>query len=127
MARVLLVDDDAGVLDTRGAILRHAGLEVETAACGRRALVALDRDPCDLLLLDLKLPDMTGLDVLAEARRRGSTVPVVILTGHPSFDTAVEAMRLGAVDYLLKPVFEDPLMASVERALGGPNGRCMYA
>ena len=118
MARVLLVDDDAGVLDTCGAILRPAGLDVETAACGRRALDVLGGESFDLLLLDLKLPDTSGLEVLAETRRRGSTVPAVVITGYASLDSSVEAMRLGAVDYLSKPLFAEALVAAASRALG---------
>ncbi len=117
MARVLFVDDDAGLRETCGAILRGAGLHVEAASDGRAALATLERQPCELLLLDLKLPDMSGLDVLASVRRRGYTTPVVFMTGYASLDTAVEAMRLGAVDYLRKPVFEEPLLAAVHRAL----------
>lgn len=117
MARVLLVDDDAGVLDTCGAILRHAGLDVETASSGHAALGVLARLSCDLLLLDLRLPDISGFGILAEARRRGSPAPAVLITGHPTLETSLEAMRLGVVDYLVKPVFEDSLVAAAARAL----------
>jgi ActR/RegA family two-component response regulator len=119
MARVLVVDDDVGTLDTVGGLLGLAALEVRTAASGQRALAVLRSEPCDLPLTDLKLPDISGLDVVATLRQRGSTLPVVIMTGYASVETAVEAMKLGAVDYLVKPVFEDTLLDAVDRALGG--------
>jgi len=117
MARVLLVDDDAGVLETCGAFLRLAGLDVQTAACGRTALEALGRGRFDLLFLDLRLPDSSGLDVLAEVRRCGSAVPVIIMTGHPTLESSVRALRLGAMDFLSKPVDGDVLVAATGRAL----------
>lgn len=118
MSRVLLVDDDPGVLETFGAILRHAGHEVLTAPSGTIALDLVERHSPDLLLLDFKLPDLSGLEVLAYVRHHGTTVPAVLITGHPSLETSVEAMRLGAVDYLVKPVFEEDLVAALERWLG---------
>ncbi len=118
MACVLLVDDDAGVRETCGVILRQAGWKVDAVGTGRRALASLKRRPCDLLLLDLKLPDMTGLDMLDQARQQGWTGPAILVTGYPSLDSSVQALRLGAADYLAKPVFGDALLAAVRRGLG---------
>jgi CheY-like chemotaxis protein len=117
MPRVLVVDDDLGTRQTCEVILRGAGLEVETAPCGRGALASLQRVRCELLFVDLKLPDIDGLEVLASLRRRGLAVPAVVMTGYPSVETAAQAIRLGVVEYLVKPVFDDDIRAAVWRAL----------
>lgn len=101
--RVLLVDDDPTFRRVMGSELTRRGYGVETCASGREALEASASSDADVILLDLKLPDMDGIDVLRELRSRGTPAGIIVLTGHGTIDTAVRAIRLGAYDYLEKP------------------------
>jgi FixJ family two-component response regulator len=118
MAQLLLIDDDPGTLEGFGLILRAAGHAVLSAPCGTQGLSVLLRESVDLVLTDLRLPDMSGLEILRHARAQHRPVPCVIITGFGSARDAVTAMRLGAVDFLEKPVFEDGLLHAVRRSLG---------
>jgi DNA-binding NarL/FixJ family response regulator len=120
--RVLIVDDEPSVLEPAAKILRRAGYHVDgvgTAAAGLAAIVAAaDSEPYDLLLSDIYLPDdreLQFLDALAE--RVGATLPVVLMTGQPSVPTAVQALRAGVVDYLVKPFDADQLLSTIDRAM----------
>lgn len=119
MAQLLLIDDDPGTLEAFGLILRAAGHAVLSAPCGTQGLSVLLQESVELVLTDLRLPDMSGLDILRHARAQHRPVPCVIITGFGSARDAVTAMRLGAVDFLEKPVFEDGLLHAVRRSLGG--------
>jgi DNA-binding NtrC family response regulator len=101
--RVLLVDDDAAFRRVMGAELARRGYTVETRASGQEALDPAASAEVDVILLDLRLPDMDGLEVLEELRRRSVAAGIVVLTGHGTIDTAVRAIRVGAHDYLEKP------------------------
>ncbi len=116
MARVLIVDDDEGLLDTSQAVLRDAGFDVLVAASGREALEALQGEACEVVLTDLKLPDLGGLDLLRQIHESGLDLSAVVMTGYPSTESAGEAKALGALEYLVKPVFEDELVEAVKRA-----------
>ncbi len=100
---MLLVDDDPVFRRVMGTELVRRGYTVETRACGKEALDPAVGADADVVLLDLRLPDMDGIDVLRELRARNAMVGVIVLTGHGTIDTAVKAMRLGAHDYLEKP------------------------
>jgi DNA-binding NtrC family response regulator len=116
-AHVLIVDDDAGLrraLRDRFVFWGHA---VETADDGGAALAAAGRKSYDLIVLDLNLPDMGGLDVLGRLVERECTADVVVLTAHGSIERAVEAVKLGAKDFLTKPADFDLLQRVVERIL----------
>ncbi|MHC4831842.1 MAG: sigma-54-dependent transcriptional regulator, partial [Planctomycetota bacterium] len=114
--RVLVVDDEPNLRRVMSKELARAGFEVATAASGEEALAQLESQPCDVLLLDLKMPGIGGLEVLRRLRRQGLGCEVIILTGHGSIDSVVEAMKLGAYDYLTKPCRLSEIELLVRRA-----------
>ncbi len=105
---ILLVDDEENLRRTLALILRREGYAVETAATVAEAREYMDKAVYDLVFLDLKLPDASGLTLLPDLRERFPAMPVVILTAHDKLDAAIEAVRKGARDFLLKPI--DPLL-----------------
>lgn len=111
---VLLIDDDPDVLRAVGAFLDQAGYEVLQEETGGAGLDTFDRRHPDVVLLDLRLPDLGGLEVLERLRERDAAV--VLLTGHGDVPTAVRAMQLGAENFLTKPVDMPHLVAAIERA-----------
>jgi two-component system KDP operon response regulator KdpE len=113
--KVLLVDDDATLRRTLGIGLRAAGHEVLIAADGRTALQALREDHPDIVVLDLGLPDLSGMEVLRKLRA-WSTVPVVVLSARAESSEKVEALDLGADDYVTKPFGMEELLARVRAA-----------
>ena len=114
--RVLLVDDDEAYRRALGGELRRRGYQVDAAASGAEAIAGCGSVPPDVVLLDLQLPDMSGLDVLKAVRERQPGCDVIMLTGHGTIDTAIEAIRLGAFDYLSKPCPLDELEVRIQRA-----------
>ena len=113
---ILLVDDDTAVLDLLTRVVEKRGWAVSRAVTGAGALEQYDRERTGLVLLDLDLPDTSGLPVLQLLQERDPDVAVVMLTGHGDVETAVEAMRLGAENFLAKPVEIDHLEAAMDRA-----------
>jgi DNA-binding NtrC family response regulator len=114
---VLVVDDDAAFRRVLSGELERAGYQVTAAGSGDEALrKAREADP-QLVLLDLRLPDMSGLDVLKALRDRSATSDVIVLTGHGSIDTAIESIRMGAFDYVAKPCPLDELEVRMQRAV----------
>lgn len=103
MRRVLVVEDETDVRELLVEYFRGKGYVVAGAADGRSAITALERDTFELVLTDLQLPGADGLAVLAAARRLHPDIHVVIVTGFASLDSAIQAVRLGAYDYLTKP------------------------
>jgi two-component system KDP operon response regulator KdpE len=124
--RVLVVDDDETIRRTLRINLRARGYEVEEVASGRDALSTLEDAPPDLVILDLGLPDVDGVEVLRRLRRT-SRVPVVVLSARHQSDDKVEALDEGADDYVTKPFGMDELMARVRSALrrGGGDGEVL--
>ena len=116
-ARILIADDEPLYLRTTGELLRKAGYECECVPDAGAALVALSRDPFDLVLSDLNMPGNLKLELLQQGRQSWPHIPLIVITGVPSLPTAIESIRLGIADYLLKPVKYDDLLASVRRAL----------
>jgi DNA-binding NtrC family response regulator len=116
-SRVLIVDDEKLIRWSIVERLSKEGLLCTEAGDGASASEALAREPIDLVLLDLKLPDTDGLTLLRQFQGQVPDLPVVMMTAHSSVDTAVEAMKLGAFDYLTKPFNLDELVLSVRRAL----------
>jgi DNA-binding NtrC family response regulator len=100
---LLLVDDDQMVLDVVARFARRAGFDVVTCANGRQALEQLRRQPADLAMVDLRMPDVNGLDVLRAIRETVPGCAVMLMTGYAGIESAVEAIKLGAIDYLAKP------------------------
>jgi DNA-binding NtrC family response regulator len=114
---ILLIDDDAEILGLLGRFFERKGWDVLRAAEPRGAATLYERERPDLVLLDIDLPGMTGLQLLDVLRARDPDATVVMLTGMADIGTAVEAMRLGAENFLTKPVELAHLEAAVERAL----------
>ena len=102
VARILIVDDEASIRLTLGALLKRTGYEVTPAENGAEAVALLEQQLFDLMLVDLKMPGMDGMQVVAAARKRQADLAIIVLTGHGSLDTAVEGLHQGVFDYLLK-------------------------
>jgi two-component system response regulator AtoC len=117
---VLVVDDDPGIRDYIEALAERLGLEVRTAADGESALERLDEVQPDLVTLDAVLPGIDGLETLRRLKQRAPRTPVVMLSGHGQTRTIVEAMRLGAADFLRKPFEVEELERALSRALESP-------
>ena len=114
---ILLVDDDEAFRTVMGAELSRSGYDVRTAASGEEALAACAQAAPQVILLDLQMPGISGLDVLKTLREQQAPGEVVMLTGHGSIDTAIEAIRIGAFDYVSKPCPLDELEIRIQRAL----------
>ncbi len=115
--RILVVDDEANLRQSLARILHQMGGEVTTAADGAEALQRLEAAPYDLVYLDIRLPGMDGLQVLRQIHDRYPQLAVVLLTAHASISSAVEAVRLGATDYLIKPITPEALIARTRTIL----------
>jgi two-component system response regulator PilR (NtrC family) len=114
---ILVADDEPGVRESLAEVLRDAGYVVQSASDGAAALAALEAGDFAVVVTDLRMPGADGLTVLRRARELSPQTFVLVMTAHGSIETAVEALRAGAADYLLKPVVFDDLLAKVERLL----------
>ncbi|HEX9885030.1 MAG TPA: sigma-54 dependent transcriptional regulator [Longimicrobiales bacterium] len=115
--RVLTVDDEAVVCESIRRVLSAEGYDVSTSSSSREALELIRRETFDLLLLDIKMPEIDGIEFLKAARGISPESEVIIITGYATIETAVEAIKLGAFDYLEKPVSPPQLVVAVARAL----------
>ena len=115
--RILLVDDEPGMRDMLWWSLERAGYDIVQAGDGVEALARLEAGGVDLVITDLTMPRRGGLDLLRALRERPGCPPVIVATGFGTVETAVEAMRLGAVDFLLKPFDYDRLIERVHACL----------
>jgi len=114
--RILLVDDEKDFSEMLSMRLNELGEKVTCAYSGQECLQALEKTNIDVIILDIKMPGMDGIETLREVKRRFPLVEVIMLTGHGSTETAVEGMKLGAFDYLMKPADFDDLSAKLEGA-----------
>jgi DNA-binding NtrC family response regulator len=115
--RVLIVDDERRQRDILQMILEAEGYETLSAGSGRQAREVARREPMDVVLTDLKMPDLNGIELLTELLKAQPGLCVILMTAHGSIDTAVEAMRRGAFDYLTKPLEKDELLIVLRRAV----------
>ncbi len=115
--RVLIVDDDSAIVRAYTRLIQARGYHVDTAPCAALALELLDRIEVDVILSDLAMPGMTGIDFLRAARERDPDVPFILMTGSPSTESAVHAMERGALRYLTKPVSRDALERALKDAI----------
>jgi two-component system response regulator PilR (NtrC family) len=115
--RILVVDDERSMRELLAIVLRREGYEVMLADNGRSAVEFLEREPVDLLISDIKMPDMSGVEVLRAAKKIDQDILGIMITAFASTDTAVEAMRLGACDYLSKPFDIDLLKMKVREKI----------
>ena len=128
--RLLLIDDEESLRHSLAKSLRRAGYVVETAATGREGVDRFQGGGFDAVVTDVRLPDLSGLDIVALLTEVDATVPVVVMTGYGSVESAMEAMRRGARDYLQKPFEMNDLLRILERETargGGPDGRRLRA
>jgi len=117
LAKVMLVDDEVPFVETMTKRLTKRDLSVTSAFSGKEALDALAKDQSvEVIILDVKMPGMDGIDTLREIKRFYPLVEVVMLTGHATVETAIEGMKLGAFDYLMKPCEMDVLLGKVQAA-----------
>ena len=116
--RVLVVDDEASIRELLTRTLALTEYEVEAVADGRTGLDRLRQGPYDLLIADLRMPVMDGLTLIREARRLHPTLKVIIITGYSTESSAIEAVNLGVVGYLVKPFRVPQVLSAVGRALG---------
>lgn len=114
--KVLVIDDEEVVRRSVTRALDGERWQVEQAANGANGLRALDRQPYDVVLLDLRMPGMDGVEVLDHIKQRWPETEVIVITGYPAIDTAKQAMQLGAYDYLAKPVGPDEVAHAAQRA-----------
>jgi DNA-binding NtrC family response regulator len=114
--RLLLVDDEEQFLATTKILLEKRGIETVTATNGVDALKILHERPIDVVILDVKMPGMDGVEVLREIKEKHYLAEVIMLTGHASVDSAVEGLKLGAFDYVMKPCDIPDLLAKVREA-----------
>ena len=115
---LLLVDDEMPFLETMTKRLSKRGFSIHTAVSGQQALETLwNRKDIDIVILDVKMPGMDGLETLTEIKRQRPDLEVILLTGHSTLDTAIKGMKLGAFDYLTKPCELEELIEKIEEAL----------
>jgi DNA-binding NtrC family response regulator len=112
-ATVLIVDDQEQLRDVCCEALEEAGYEVRAVPCGEEALEVLRNAPYDILLSDIKMPGMNGLELLRRVRELSAQTEVILMTGHATVDNAVQALRLGAADYITKPFAVDELIGRI--------------
>ena len=118
MKPVLIVEDEAIMRESLRDWLKDEGYEVETAEEGEEALQRIGKEEFGIAVLDLRLPGKNGLEVLREARAQNPKLKGIIITAYPSVETAVEAMKIGAVDYIVKPFTPDALEKAIQEVLG---------
>jgi DNA-binding NtrC family response regulator len=114
--KVLIVDDDKAFLAILAERMQNRGMEVSTAESAAVALQMLEKETYDAVLLDLMMPEMGGIEALQIMRRKQPEVQVIFLTGHPSVSKGVEAMKLGAMDFIPKPVDMNELTEKIKHA-----------
>ena len=114
--RVLLVDDEVELIDRLVRRMEMRRVDVEGANSGSDALAMLDRKEFDVVVLDVKMPKMGGIETLREIKKRYPIIEVIMLTGHANVEVAIQGMELGAFDYLLKPIKIDQLLYKIQDA-----------
>jgi len=126
--RILIVDDEQSICDVLSISLKKEGYVVSSEVNPRRALERLKREPVDLVLQDLKMPEMDGIDLLREIKKLREETVVIIMTAYTTWDRAVEAMRLGAYDYIKKPFdTQIDIKGTIARALSSRDQQIQFA
>jgi two-component system response regulator HydG len=117
MEKILIIDDDKDLCFVLKRFLSKHGFEVLEATSGRAALDILDSVEPNLILCDFRLEDMSGSSILKKIKEKNPSVPVIIITGYSNIKTAVEVMKLGAMDYVTKPLLPDEILLTIRKAL----------
>lgn len=126
MARVLVIDDEEGMCWALEKALEEEGHQVFTATCGLAGLAVFKAQEIDLVLCDIKMPDISGLEVLEQIRKKKPDVPVVIMTGYSSLPIALEAIKKGADSYLTKPFHISHLKELVQKTINQQPCRSVH-
>jgi len=113
--RILVIDDESVICDACRLILAEKGHSVDRCLTGKSGLLAIEGGTYNLILLDMKLPDIDGMEILKSVREKGSGPAVIVMTGYSTMSNALQAMKLGAADYLAKPFTDDELVEAVEK------------
>src|SRR5438270_6927653 len=116
-SRILVIDDEAAIRDSLRMTLEYEGYDFIGAATGQEGLALADRENPDLVLLDVKMPGMDGLEVLERLRNMNESLPIVVVSGHGTISTAVEATKKGAFDFIEKPFASERVLVSLRNAL----------
>ncbi len=116
-ARILVIDDEAGIRESLRMILEYDGYRCLLAATGEQGLEAVRQDAPDLVFLDIKMPGMDGLDVLTQIKAIDEALPVVMISGHGTVATAVESTKLGAIDFIEKPLSSERVLLTIRNAI----------
>jgi DNA-binding NtrC family response regulator len=116
-ANILIVDDEEVVRLSHLRSLEHAECNTRSAENGKKALQVMEQYPFDVVLLDLRMPDQDGMDLLKIIKNRWPSSEVIVITGYPSIESAKQAVRLGAFDYLTKPVGPDEVVKAANDAM----------
>jgi putative two-component system response regulator len=114
---ILVVDDDPYVLESISTLLRAYGYTISTSDSGRNAIQSVQRNPVDVVLTDIKMPGMTGVELLANIHTYDSQIPVILMTAYAELDVAVDAIKKGAFDFITKPYNADYLIHTIEKAV----------
>ncbi|MGH8599634.1 MAG: response regulator, partial [Burkholderiales bacterium] len=114
--RILVIDDDPGICESVRLLLEQHGYRCDLCATGNDGLARAGSDEFDLLITDLRLPDIGGLDIIRSVGEAGIDLPAILMTSFSSMENAIEALRLGAVDYIIKPFNNDDFLFAVQRA-----------
>jgi len=114
--KVLFVDDEMDFLETLMKRMKRRGVDVEGVGSGEEALKVLENKQVDVVVLDVKMPGMDGIETLREIKKRYPLIEVIMLTGHANVEVAIEGMELGAFDYLMKPMAIDELSFKLKDA-----------
>ena len=115
--KILLIEDDQGSREALMILLKASGFAMKGCSSGEEALELLDGEPFDIVISDLKLPDMSGIDILTKVKADSPRTEVILVTGHASAETAVQAMKKGAYDYITKPLNIDELRIIIDKAV----------
>jgi DNA-binding NtrC family response regulator len=114
--RVLVIDDEKVICDACHLVLKEIGHTVDHCLTGETGLIAIEKGDYDVILLDMKLPDIDGMKILKTIRKKIPTPCVIVMTGYSTMSNAVEAMKLGAADYLSKPFTDDELISAIKKS-----------
>lgn len=118
---VLIIDDEASLRQTMARILLRAGFQVTTVSTGQEGFSVLNEQAFDLVYLDIRLPDMSGLEILKIIRSRFPELPIILFTAQPDLHSAVEALRSGATDYLMKPLKPETVIDRTRQVIDEQN------
>ncbi|MCA9524726.1 MAG: sigma-54-dependent Fis family transcriptional regulator, partial [Myxococcales bacterium] len=115
--RILIADDESNLRKLLGALLRREGYAVQLAADGEEALEAFEQERFSVVITDLRMPHMDGMTLLKRLLEKDADLPVIVITAHGTVDTAVEALKIGAFDFITKPYDKDELTRVVAKAV----------